>query len=207
MYCPQCGNSNPEDAAFCRICGTDLRTYKQQWDESAPADAATEPSASEPGTDAAAQSEQPAAGAAPDSPPPYQPQYAPPYQPQQPTGYQAPAQQAPYQPTYQHPPYQPTYQPGYGRAMPNIPSYMAWAIVTLILCFWPTGIVAVVYASQVGNRLSMGDLAGAQDSSHKAKTWCWVTFGIGLALWIIGIIIFILAIVAAANLGFDSNSF
>ena len=48
---------------------------------------------------------------------------------------------------------------------------MGWAIATLILCFWPTGIVAVVYASKVGNRLAVGDVPGAQEASRKAKMW------------------------------------
>jgi ribosomal protein L37E len=119
---------------------------------------------------------------------------------QQPPVYQQPVQQAPvyqqqYQPQYPAPPqyYQPA--PAYG-AVPRISSYMGWAIAVLILCFWPTGIVAVVYASQVGNRLALGDYAGAQESSHKAKVWCWVTFGIGIAAVVAVIIIW--AIVAAA---------
>jgi hypothetical protein len=119
---------------------------------------------------------------------------------QQPPAYQQPVQQAPvyqqqYQPQYPAPPqyYQPA--PAYGQ-VPRIPSYMGWAIAVLILCFWPTGIAAVVYASQVGNRLALGDYAGAQESSHKAKVWCWVTFGIGIAAVVAVIIVW--AIVAAA---------
>lgn len=82
--------------------------------------------------------------------------------------------------------------------VPNIPSYMGWAIATLILCFWPTGIVAVVYASKVGNRLAIGDVSGAQEASRKAKVWCWITFAIGL----IGVVIAIVAtlLLAAATI-------
>jgi predicted ferric reductase len=66
----------------------------------------------------------------------------------------------------------------------------------------------VVYASQVGNRLSLGDVHGAQDSSRKAKTWCWVTFGIGVALWVLTILVIILVIFTAVRTGVDSgNSF
>ncbi len=84
-------------------------------------------------------------------------------------------------------------QPGYGYGtIPNIPSYMGWAIVTLILCFWPTGIVAVVYASKVGNRLALGDVPGAQEASRKAKMWTWITFGIGVAGVVLAIIIGVL---------------
>jgi len=65
--------------------------------------------------------------------------------------------------------------------LPRIPSYMGWAIAVLILCFWPTGIVAVVYASRVGERLALGDIAGAQEASRKARMWCWISFAIAVA--------------------------
>ena len=103
-------------------------------------------------------------------------------------GYQAPPPpqyQQPYQ-GYQQQPYQGYQQPyGGGHAqVPRVPSYLGWAIAVLILCFWPTGIVAVVHASRVNNRLAIGDVNGAMESSRKAKTWCWVTFIIGIA-WIV----------------------
>ncbi len=76
--------------------------------------------------------------------------------------------------------------------MPNIPSYMGWAIAVLILCFWPTGIAAVVHASRVNSRLALGDIAGAQESSRKAKMWCWITFAIAV-IWVIIAVIAIAA--------------
>ena len=100
------------------------------------------------------------------------------------------------------PPYPPAgYQPAYNYGnVPKIPSYLAWAIVTLILCFWPTGIVAVVYASKVGNRLVLGDVPGAQEASRKAKMWCWITFGIAVAGVVIAVIGVIIAAVAATSI-------
>ncbi len=105
---------------------------------------------------------------------------------------QAPAYQQSYQQQYQQPYQAPRYPgaPGYG-AMPNISSHMGWAIAVLILCFWPTGIAAVVNASRVGNRLAIGDMAGAQESSRKAKMWCWITFGIGVACYVLSIVLWI----------------
>ncbi len=109
----------------------------------------------------------------------------PPAAPAQPY-YQPPVQHVSvYQQPYQAPPYQGTGP--YGVA-PRIPSYMGWAIAVLILCFWPTGIVAVVHASRVNNRLALGDIAGAQESSRKAKTWCWITFIIAI-VWVALVII------------------
>jgi hypothetical protein len=181
MYCPQCGGANEDTAKFCSTCGLDLDNYKGQWqDPSAPEDGV---SAGQPPAEGTGQQpvvyQQPGA-----QPPPYQQQNQADY----PQSYQAPQS---YQPSQY---YRST--PQYG-TVPRVPSYMGWAIATLILCFWPTGIVAVVYASQVGNKLSMGDVAGAQESSRKAKIWCWVTFGIGVA-WVVIAIVATLLLAAAA---------
>jgi hypothetical protein len=171
MYCPQCGANNEDSARFCTTCGLDLDKYRQQWQE---------PGTGSPG--------QPAGQQAPAYPPPPR-QQAPGYQQQY---------QRPYQPPYQAPQYYPA-TPPYG-SIPRVPSHMGWAIAVLILCFWPTGIVAVVYASQVGNKLSLGDFAGAQQSSHKAKVWCWVTFGIAIAAIVIAIIVALFVAASTATI-------
>jgi hypothetical protein len=163
MYCPQCGGTNEDSARFCSTCGLDLDKYRQQWLEQG-AGITTKPSQQPAGQ------QQPVYQQPTQQPPPYQQQYQQQYQP----AYQAPQ--------YYHP------TPAYG-SVPRVPSYMGWAIATLILCFWPTGIVAVVYASKVGNKLAIGDVTGAQESSRKAKIWCWVTFGIAIAWIAIAIIV------------------
>lgn len=195
MYCPQCGAVNDDGAGTCGLCGYDLNKYKEQWREDHPGqEAGAPPAGGAPGS--------PAAGAAvpggmsatgTTAGPGYQqgPYQGDPYQ----RPYQAPPyQQVPYPGTYQSPPYAP-YAPGapYGQMPPRIPSYLGWAIAVFILCFWPTGIVALVYASQVDNKLIMGDIAGAQHSSRQARLWCWITFWIAVA----GIVIAIIGIVVA----------
>jgi hypothetical protein len=59
--------------------------------------------------------------------------------------------------------------------------------------------VAVVFASRVGNKLALGDVPGAQEASRKAKMWCWITFGIAIAIWVISIAIMALAAAAVIN--------
>jgi hypothetical protein len=125
------------------------------------------------------------AGATPSQPP----QGA--YQAPPPPPYQQPYQQPPYQQQPYQQPYQGYQQPGQpygGGIVPRVASHLGWAIAVLILCFWPTGIVAVVHASRVNNRLAIGDVNGAMESSRKAKTWCWITFAIAV-VWIIIIIV------------------
>ena len=63
-----------------------------------------------------------------------------------------------------------------------VPNYLVHAIVVTVLCCLPFGIVAIVYAAQVNGRLAAGDYNGAVEASRKARTWCWASFGVGLAL-------------------------
>jgi hypothetical protein len=72
---------------------------------------------------------------------------------------------------------------------PRIPSHLAWAIVSLLFFFLIGGIVAVVYASRVDSRLASGDIAGAQEASNKAKTWCVVS----TVLFVVGVVIVAIA--------------
>jgi hypothetical protein len=167
MYCPQCGQMNEDSVRFCSMCGRDLEEVRAQW-RSGSSGAGTQAGQ---GAGAGYQSSY-------DQQYYQQPYGAPPYGGQQ------------YQQTYQSPQYQ--RHPG---TMPHVPSYLGWAIAVLILCFWPTGIAAVVFASQVGTKLAVGDYHGAVESSRKAKTWSWITFGIGIS----GIVI---AIIASTTLWF-----
>lgn len=64
----------------------------------------------------------------------------------------------------------------------TVPNYLVFAILTTLLCCLPAGIPAIVYAAQVNGKLQQGDLAGAQAASNNAKLWCWISFGIGLAV-------------------------
>jgi hypothetical protein len=45
--------------------------------------------------------------------------------------------------------------------------------------------VAIVFAAQVNSKLAAGDIAGAREASAKAKLFCWIAFGIGIALSLI----------------------
>jgi len=54
---------------------------------------------------------------------------------------------------------------------PQVPNNLVWAILATLFCCLPGGIVSIVYAAQVNGKLAAGDIAGAQDSSEKAKKW------------------------------------
>lgn len=65
-------------------------------------------------------------------------------------------------------------------AAPKVANHLVWAILTTIFCCLPFGIVAIVYAAQVDGKIAAGDYVGAVETSRKAKTWCWVSFAVGL---------------------------
>lgn len=67
-------------------------------------------------------------------------------------------------------------------------TYLIWAILSTILCCWPLGIPAIVYASKVEKLWNQGDIAGAREKSEKAKMWCLIALGGGILSGIIGFI-------------------
>ena len=86
----------------------------------------------------------------------------------------------------------------FGGTTPDVPNYLWQSIAVTLCCCLPFGIVAIVFAAQVKSKLSVGDIAGAQDSSKKAKMWCWIGLGVGLVINIVVGIIQFLAMSAAA---------
>ncbi len=90
------------------------------------------------------------------------------------------------------PTYEPQSQPVYAAKPQN---YLVWSILTTLFCCMPAGVVSIVYAAQVDSKYATGDLVGSQNASNTARTWAWVSFGVGLvatlsylALMIIGVV-------------------
>ena len=120
-------------------------------------------------------------------PSPYAPPYAPPGAPM--PGAPMPGAPIPYgQPGGYYPGPQQQYPPG------AVPNYLVQAILVTLFCCIPFGIVSIVYAAQVNEKLMRGDYAGAVDSSQKAKTWTLWSFGIGL----VGILAYFAIMILAA---------
>jgi heme/copper-type cytochrome/quinol oxidase subunit 2 len=85
-------------------------------------------------------------------------------------------------------------QPAGGAPPPN---YLVWAILSTLFCCLPLGIASIVFAAQVNGKWAAGDVAGAMESSRKAKqfaTWSAIAFAILVVLYILFFVV-----VAAAN--------
>ena len=100
-----------------------------------------------------------------------------------------PPQQASYTPP---PPSQASYQPPHTGAPPPVgpvvPNYLWQSIVVTLCCCLPFGIVAIIFAAQVNQKLAAGDYAGAVHASKQAKMWALIGFILGL----VGIVIYML---------------
>ena len=81
---------------------------------------------------------------------------------------------------------------GYGGTPP--PNHLVWAILSTLFCCLPLGIASIVFAAQVNSKYAAGDIAGAQESSNKARQF---------ALWgtIIGVVLIVLYILLVVVLG------
>ncbi len=87
---------------------------------------------------------------------------------------------------------------GYSGGPPaTINNYLVPAIFSTICCCLPFGIVSIVYAAQVNGKLAIGDIGGAQQSAANAKMWFWIAFGVGLAINLLVLVVYLLAIVGA----------
>ncbi|HEU4478505.1 MAG TPA: CD225/dispanin family protein [Pyrinomonadaceae bacterium] len=82
----------------------------------------------------------------------------------------------------------------------NVPNYLVPAIISLFCCF-PLGIVGVIFAAQVNGKVASGDIAGAMDSSKKAKLFSFIAIGLGL----VGVLVYILWIVLVVGLSAAGN--
>lgn len=68
-------------------------------------------------------------------------------------------------------------------------NFLTWAILTTILCCLPTGIVAIVYANKVDTLWLAGNKDEAFNAAKNAKTWTFVSLGLGVVSYIIGFFI------------------
>jgi hypothetical protein len=60
-----------------------------------------------------------------------------------------------------------------------------------VFCCLPLGIVSIVFAAQVNNKFNTGDIAGAQDSSTKARQFAIASAIVGAV--VIGLYVLVVA--------------
>ena len=82
------------------------------------------------------------------------------------------------------------------------PNHLVWAILSTLFCCLPLGIASIVFAAQVNSKYAAGDMAGAQESSRKARQFAlWATI-IGVVLVVLYLV---LILVGAASMNVSST--
>ena len=79
---------------------------------------------------------------------------------------------------------------GVGGAPPQ--NYLVWAILSTVFCCLPLGVVSIVFAAQVNGKWAAGDVAGAAESSAKAKrfaTWSAIAGVAGAIGWVFFVVV------------------
>lgn len=72
----------------------------------------------------------------------------------------------------------------------TVPNNLVIAIISVICCF-PLGIPAIIFATQVNTKVAAGDIAGAQESSQKAKKFAII----GLVVWGVCVLLYLIVVV------------
>ena len=62
------------------------------------------------------------------------------------------------------------------------PTNLVWAILSMVLCCLPLGVVALVYSIKVTQKYRMGDYKGAEHYSEVSAWWCIGTIIAGIVL-------------------------
>jgi|SRR5450759_3837944 hypothetical protein len=69
------------------------------------------------------------------------------------------------------------------------PSYLPWAILSAVLGFLPLGVASIVFAAQVNSKWAIGDIAGAQNASERAKKFAiWAAIVQVVVLVVLGVL-------------------
>ncbi|SRR5256885_1609956 len=79
--------------------------------------------------------------------------------------------------------------PASGGGAAPVPNNLVIAIISVLCCF-PFGIPAIIFATQVNTKVAAGDIAGAQESSQKAKKFAII----GIAAWAVCIVLYIILV-------------
>jgi len=82
-----------------------------------------------------------------------------------------------------------------GQAVYNTPpqDYTTQAWLACLLCFWPTGLMAIFKANESRDALARGDMVGAHQASNNARQFVRISYvvgGISLVLLVVIIIVY-----------------
>lgn len=71
---------------------------------------------------------------------------------------------------------------------PVTQNWMVPAVLTCLCCFWPTGICAIIAASNANQAAANGDVIEAEKQSRTARSYVTASFVIGIIMIILGVV-------------------
>lgn len=96
-------------------------------------------------------------------------------------------------------PGQPPQQPSGPIPQGTVPNYLVFSILSLVCCGGVFAIPALIYSTQVDNKLAAGDYDGAVEASEKAKMWVIIAVALGVICGGLLTVIQVFAIMAEAG--------
>ncbi|WAQ94544.1 PRRT1-like protein [Mya arenaria] len=80
--------------------------------------------------------------------------------------------------------------------------YTTQAWIACLCCFWPTGLLAIMKASESRDALARGDLIGAQSASNSARQFVRISYVVGIVS-VVFIVVFVGIYVGVIMSSFD----
>lgn len=63
------------------------------------------------------------------------------------------------------------------------------AVVSLVMCCLPHGVVSVIFATQVNKKAAAGDIEGARSAAKNAKLWATISIVVSV-IWLVVSMVF-----------------
>lgn len=82
-------------------------------------------------------------------------------------------------------PFQQHKENSYQDIIPKPENYVVWSILCILFCFWPLGVVALIFGSRVDTLYNQGKYDEANEASRKAKLFLKIALGLGIALFVL----------------------
>lgn len=74
-------------------------------------------------------------------------------------------------------------------------NYLAFAIISTIMCCQIFGLISIIYAASVNSKWLAGDKEGARQASRNAKTWAIIATISGAAIVLIVLILTVFGVI------------
>ena len=81
---------------------------------------------------------------------------------------------------------------------PNHTLNLILAIAVTVLCCLPLGVVAIVFAAIGMSREGSGDYGGAESAARTARIFIWISFGLGVAVFVLYLLFFLVLGIGSA---------